>query len=244
MFCHRCGVEVQPKQRFCGDCGVSLTGVTDPTEELIRPSPARAADPLISSSFTDQLPVTQAVTRSRAFRRPLASAAARPSRSTTSRPTSPTTSPIRPCALRHRSRRALPAPRSRSPPTRSPPSTPPPAPTGPQTLQMPMIDPHEGRLRRFRFRFGVVSGYCRRRRARRPGRGVRQHRLDHDRRHLADVRDRRLAGQRSRLEPAGRRAGGHRGVAGRCGRRRVRDPLGRRAGGRSRVWPSPAGRRS
>ena len=62
MFCHRCGVEVQPKQRFCGDCGVSLSGVTDPTEELIRPSPARAADPLITPSLTDQLPVTQAVT--------------------------------------------------------------------------------------------------------------------------------------------------------------------------------------
>ena len=32
----------------------------------------------------------------------------------------------------------------------------PPAPTGPKTAQMPLIDPHD--MRRFRFRFGVVTG--------------------------------------------------------------------------------------
>ena len=158
MFCHRCGVEVQPKQRFCGDCGVSLIGVTDPTEELIRPSPAHAADPLISASFTDQLPVTQAVTgvvpsvahsRRRGGPKQVYDFAS-------DEPDDITHPTVRP-----------------APPIPPSPPRPPvvvtaeqvtakyaaPAPTGPKTLQMPLIDPHDmGRLRRFRFRFGVVSG--------------------------------------------------------------------------------------
>ncbi len=154
MFCHRCGVEVQPKQRFCGDCGVSLTGVTDPTEELIRPAKARAADPLISSTYTDQLPVTQAVTgvvpsvatsrRRGAPKQVYDFASDEPDDIThpTVRPAPPAPSPARPpVAVTADQVTAKYAP---------------PAPTGPTTLQMPLIDP-EG-LRRYRFRFGVVSG--------------------------------------------------------------------------------------
>jgi hypothetical protein len=32
MVCHECGKAVQPGQRFCGNCGAALRGVTDPTE--------------------------------------------------------------------------------------------------------------------------------------------------------------------------------------------------------------------
>jgi hypothetical protein len=155
MFCHRCGVEVQPKQRFCGDCGVSLTGVTDPTEELIRPSSARAADPLIGPSFTDQLPVTQAVT------------GVVPSVASSRRRGAPKQvydfASDEPDDITHPTVR--PAPPVPASPARPPIAVTadqvtakyaPPAPPGPKTLQMPLIDP-EG-LRRFRFRFGVVSG--------------------------------------------------------------------------------------
>jgi hypothetical protein len=34
MECHACGKTVAPEQRFCGNCGVSLRGVTDPTAAL------------------------------------------------------------------------------------------------------------------------------------------------------------------------------------------------------------------
>jgi hypothetical protein len=37
MVCHRCAAEVRPSQRFCDQCGASLRGVTDETEELRRP---------------------------------------------------------------------------------------------------------------------------------------------------------------------------------------------------------------
>jgi hypothetical protein len=37
MVCHRCGVGVRPSQRYCDQCGASLQGVTDATEELPRP---------------------------------------------------------------------------------------------------------------------------------------------------------------------------------------------------------------
>ncbi len=32
MRCHACEVDVDPQQAFCNHCGVSLRGVTDPTE--------------------------------------------------------------------------------------------------------------------------------------------------------------------------------------------------------------------
>ena len=148
---------MQPKQRFCGDCGVSLTGVTDPTEELIRPSPARAADPLINSAFTDQLPVTQAVT------------GVVPSVASSRRRGAPKQvydfASDEPDDITHPTVR--PAPPVPASPARPPVAVTaeqvtakyaPPAPTGTRTLEMPLIDPHEMGLRRFRFRFGVVSG--------------------------------------------------------------------------------------
>ncbi|HWM19277.1 MAG TPA: zinc ribbon domain-containing protein [Ilumatobacteraceae bacterium] len=166
MFCHRCGVEVQPKQRFCGDCGVSLTGVTDPTQELIRPS-ASAPDPLISPStpsitspsitgpsITGQLPVTQAVTgvvptvtRQRdASKRVYDFASDVPDDIThpTERPAPAATPP--------------PVSRQRVPVTAEQVTSAyaRPAPTAATTAEMPLLDP-EG-LRRFRFRLGVVTG--------------------------------------------------------------------------------------
>jgi hypothetical protein len=54
MFCHRCGVEVQPRQRFCGDCGAPLAGVPEPG--------VGAGAGRVDPGFTDELPVTQAVT--------------------------------------------------------------------------------------------------------------------------------------------------------------------------------------
>jgi hypothetical protein len=160
MFCHRCGVEVLPKQRFCGDCGVSLTGVTDPTQELIRPSPAGAADPLITGSntgsitgsITGQLPVTQAVTgvvpgitRQREAPKGVYDFASDEPDDITHPTTRP--SPPAPAAPR----RAVPAV-AEPVTTRHVPT----APSGTQTAEMPLIDPQG--LRRFRFRFGVVTG--------------------------------------------------------------------------------------
>ena len=155
MFCHRCGVEVQPKQRFCGDCGVSLTGVTDPTKELIRPPSFGPADPLIKPSITDQLPVTQAVTG-------VVPTATRPGRPgapngvydfASDEPddiTGPTTRPeeaTQPTVARHPVARTAEQVTTRHVP---------PAPTGQKTSEMPVLDPED--LRRFRFRFGVVTG--------------------------------------------------------------------------------------
>ena len=138
MFCHRCGVEVQPKQRFCGDCGVSLTGVTDPTQELIRPLPA-GPDPLINPtitpSITGQLPVTQAVTGvvptvTRQREQPkqvydfaldvpddITHPTVRPAPAAPPTPTAPATS----TAVQHPPWHRI---GSRSPPSRSPPRTP------------------------------------------------------------------------------------------------------------------------
>lgn len=158
MFCHRCGVEVQPKQRFCGDCGVSLTGVTDPTEELIRPSSGRAGDPLINASITDQLPVTQAVTgvvpaatRSPGDETPKGVydfASDEPDDITHPTVRPPAAAP--PAAARHPiAVTAQQVTAKYAPPTA----------TGPQTAEMPLIDPNDVRgLRGFRFRFGVVTG--------------------------------------------------------------------------------------
>ncbi|MGH9134863.1 MAG: zinc ribbon domain-containing protein, partial [Ilumatobacteraceae bacterium] len=164
MFCHRCGVEVQPKQRFCGDCGVSLTGVTDPTEELVRPARPTTppADlPANRPSITDQLPVTQAVTgvvpsvtRSRRH-----GPAKRVYDFASDEPDDITHPTVRPAAA------TAPAPPVRTTPVARPaPVTaeqvtteqPRPVATGQRTTEMPVIDPND--LRGIRFRFGVVTG--------------------------------------------------------------------------------------
>ncbi|BAN00550.1 hypothetical protein [Ilumatobacter coccineus] len=56
MRCHVCNVEVGEGQRFCHECGESLTGVTDATEELkVLPD----ADSRVDGD--DDLPPTQAI---------------------------------------------------------------------------------------------------------------------------------------------------------------------------------------
>jgi hypothetical protein len=58
MVCHRCGVGVRPSQRYCDQCGASLQGVTDATEELPRPPLYDfASDP---DDVTEEEPTTPA----------------------------------------------------------------------------------------------------------------------------------------------------------------------------------------
>jgi hypothetical protein len=163
MFCHRCGVEVQPKQRFCGDCGVSLTGVTDPTQELSRP-PTAGPDPLINPSITpsitEQLPVTQAVTGvvpTATRQRDAPSQVYDFASDVPDDITHPTARPA-PTAPSARPPSAPPAARNRVPVTAEQVTAAyaRPAPTAAKTAEMPIIDPQG--LRRFRFRFGVVTG--------------------------------------------------------------------------------------
>jgi hypothetical protein len=47
MVCHECGKPVQPGQRFCGNCGAELRGITDPTEVIgtVETGSSDAADP-------------------------------------------------------------------------------------------------------------------------------------------------------------------------------------------------------
>lgn len=134
---------------------MSLTGVTDPTEELIRPPSARAADPLINASITGQLPVTQAVTgvvpavtRQREAPKQVYDFAS----DVPDDITHPTARPA-PAAPP-----SAPSPRHQVPVTAEQVTAAyaRPAPTAPKTAEMPLIDP-EG-LRRWRFRFGVVTG--------------------------------------------------------------------------------------
>jgi hypothetical protein len=154
MFCHRCGVEVQPKQRFCGDCGVSLSGVTDPTKELLRPPSFGPADPLIKPSLTDQLPVTQAVTGvvptvNRSRRRGTPNAVYDFASDEPDDITHPTTRPAEVQSTATRQPVARTAEQVTTRHVR-------PAPAGQKTSEMPVVDPAD--LRRFRFRFGVVTG--------------------------------------------------------------------------------------
>jgi hypothetical protein len=63
MECHRCGAEVRPTQRFCDQCGTSLRGVTDATEEMPRPALYDfAADPDDAMQHADAGATTDVLT--------------------------------------------------------------------------------------------------------------------------------------------------------------------------------------
>jgi hypothetical protein len=66
MQCHECGRSIEVGDRFCTGCGVSLAGVSEPTEVVpaVPPADPMPADPVSAEPVdTTQLPATELVER-------------------------------------------------------------------------------------------------------------------------------------------------------------------------------------